>query len=593
MSPDRVTETNPARGRRRARREALRILIRAYPGRTAGLAGLSVVAGGLPAVFAALVGRLVDAPGDAAPALAGIAAVLIGVEVADAASSVVWADLSRRFDEYMLARVMGTTLALPGLDAFEDPELAAQTDRAVRIARFGPGELIGGYQTKWRVQATGLASTVLVATVWPVAAVALLPLWVVAGRFLQADMYRANPFWAEPLRRAEYVKRLGLMPDAAKEQRIFGLTGWLVDRFGREWARVMGELWKARAVGYRTMAVLGPILLAVNVLVLVLAARSALDGGISAGTVAVLVQGLLGMAALASQDGDIWIENGAIPVPDVLAHEQATRAWQPSVRGDGEVGKDLPGREIRFEAVTFAYPGRDPVYSSLALSIEAGRSLAIVGLNGAGKTTLAKLLTGLETPQSGRILVDGLDLSTLRLDAWRRQVAAIFQDFVRYELPARDNIGFGSPAVADDALVLAAASRAGADKILADLPDGLDTILSRRYTGGVDLSGGQWQRIALARAMAAVSAGARVLVLDEPTAQLDVRAEADIYRRFLDMTEGLTSIVISHRFSTVRQADRIVVVEHGRVAEDGDHAALLAQGGRYATLFRTQADRYE
>jgi ATP-binding cassette subfamily B protein len=175
-------------------------------------------------------------------------------------------------------------------------------------------------------------------------------------------------------------------------------------------------------------------------------------------------------------------------------------------------------------------------------------------------------------------------------------VAAIFQDFVRYQLPARENIGFGAVERLGqpdaDERILDAARKAGADAILERLPAGLDTILSRRHDGGVDLSGGQWQRIALARAMAAVGAGARVLVLDEPTAHLDVRAEADLYDRFLDLTQGLTSIVISHRFSTVRRADRIVVLDGGRIVEDGSHDELVAAAGRYATLFHAQAMRY-
>ncbi|MEQ7010569.1 ATP-binding cassette domain-containing protein [Actinopolymorpha sp. B17G11] len=257
----------------------------------------------------------------------------------------------------------------------------------------------------------------------------------------------------------------------------------------------------------------------------------------------------------------------------------------------------LPTDEIRVEGLRFTYPGGGSVvYDGLDLRIEAGQSLAIVGLNGAGKTTLAKLIAGLELPQAGRISVDGIDLADLDPTSWRRSVAAIFQEFVHYDLPAWDNIGFGAVEALHDAdadqRAAEAAERAGAGGILARLPDGLATPLSPGFAGGVDLSGGQWQRIALARAMAAVRAGARLLILDEPTAQLDVRAEADIYDRFLDLTRGLTTIVISHRFSTVRHADRIVVLDAGRISEDGRHDELIAAGGEYARLFDSQAMRY-
>ncbi|HEY8456963.1 MAG TPA: ATP-binding cassette domain-containing protein [Actinopolymorphaceae bacterium] len=605
-----------------ARRAALGVLIRAYPIRTLLLALLAALAGLLPSGFAVLVAKLVGVLAEVVDAGLGSAAgermvsilvligvVLVGLEAVRALQSLHATDLYRRFDEHLLARVMSSTMRVPDLRLFEDPVLAAQTDRAVaRVARYGPGELISGLSVRWTNTAQGLAATALVASVWPMAALVLLVLWLVAGRHLRADIYRANPFWSDPLRRASYLKRLSLMPEWAKELRIFGLSSWLIDRFRAEWQNVMTQLWRSRQVGYRTTTVLGVLVLAANLLVVALAARAALDGDLGIEALTILVQGLAAMALLASQDGDIWIENGAIPIPDVLAHERTVGGIE-GTSSAGRPATGLPSRAITFEGVRFSYPGRDqPVYDGLDLTIEAGRSLAIVGLNGAGKTTLIKLLTGLTRPQAGRILVDGLDLRELDLVSWRRQVAAIFQDFVRYQLPARDNIGFGgieslsgtrtasydtrrAPDV--ERRIREAARRAGADEILDRLPLGLDTVLSRRHDGGVDLSGGEWQRIALARAMAAVDAGARVLVLDEPTAHLDVRAEADLYDRFLDLTSGLTAIVISHRFSTVRRADRIVVLDAGRIVEDGSHEELVAAGGRYARLFRQQASRYD
>jgi ABC-type multidrug transport system fused ATPase/permease subunit len=261
-------------------------------------------------------------------------------------------------------------------------------------------------------------------------------------------------------------------------------------------------------------------------------------------------------------------------MPPAGALEQGTR---PTSR--------LPARAIRLRNVRFAYPtSAEPVLAGVDLEIPAGSSLAIVGQNGAGKTTLAKLLCRLYDPQGGAIEVDGIDLCELDLEGWRARVAAVFQDFVRFELPLRDNV---APAGAADETIEAALADAGASGLAS-----LDTILARGYPGGIDLSGGQWQRVALARALCAVRLGAGVVLLDEPTAQLDVRGEAEIFERLLRATRHATTILISHRFSTVRQADRVCVLEHGRVIELGTHHELMALGGRYRTMFELQASRF-
>ncbi len=243
--------------------------------------------------------------------------------------------------------------------------------------------------------------------------------------------------------------------------------------------------------------------------------------------------------------------------------------------------------------MTFGYGDGAPVLRDLDLTIPAGRPLAIVGLNGAGKTTLVKLLARLYEPQAGRITVDGIDVRAFPAAAWRQRLGAIFQDFVHYDLPVRDNVGFGAPELLrDDARVRSSLARAGALTLVDALPHGLDTVLSREYDGGAELSGGEWQRIAIARALMAVERGATVLVLDEPTANLDVRAEAEFFDRFLELAQGLTTILISHRFSTVRRAEQIVVLDEGRVVEQGTHAELLSHGGRYSELFHLQAERF-
>jgi ATP-binding cassette, subfamily B, bacterial len=276
--------------------------------------------------------------------------------------------------------------------------------------------------------------------------------------------------------------------------------------------------------------------------------------------------------------GFSWaIDGAAAPVAAVLRLEPAMRP-AGALRSGDRPADAKPTREIRLRDVTFTYPAGAltplsagaPVLAHFDLTIPAGSSLAIVGQNGAGKTTIAKLLCRLYDPQSGAIEIDGVDIRDLDLASWRSRVAAVFQDFIRLELPLRDNV-----------------APAGAANLAA-----LDTVLARWYDGGTDLSGGQWQRIALARALAAVTLGAGVVLLDEPTAQLDVRGEAEIFDRLLAATRHCTTILISHRFSTVRHADRICVLEHGRVIELGTHDELMALGGRYRTMFDLQAQRF-
>ncbi|MGH3489904.1 MAG: ABC transporter ATP-binding protein [Actinopolymorphaceae bacterium] len=588
---------------------ATKALARAFPGLVAVLVGLLALTGALPAVFALLVARLVTGLPSAVRegfgstdgrhvlvTLAAMAAVLLADELVGAARSFVQADLYRRYEEHLLARVMAATLSASRLELFEDPALAGRVERTRELARLEPGDLVDGLGAKWAAQVQGLAAIVLVATVWPVAAITLAAVWVGVGRRLQADYQRLELHASDPFRRAAYLKNLAVLPAWAKEVRTFGLVGWVAEQFAYYWKLTQAELRMARRVDRRTtIGVLVAVVIS-NAAVLAWAAWATTRGSLEIGALTVLVQGMFGAVMLADQEGDLLIGWGASRVPDVVDVEAAAAALRTGPVGTiSAAGR--PTSEIRIEGLRFAYPGGGAVvYDGLELQIEAGQSLAIVGLNGAGKTTLAKLIAGLELPQAGRISVDGIDLTDLDPESWRLSVAAIFQDFVHYDLPARDNIGFGAVEALHDADAVErateAARRAGAEEILARLPDGLATPLSPVFAGGVDLSGGQWQRIALARAMAAVRAGARLLILDEPTAHLDVRAEADLYDRFLDLTRGLTTIVISHRFSTVRRADRIVVLDAGRVSEDGSHEQLIAAGGEYARLFGKQAMRY-
>lgn len=252
----------------------------------------------------------------------------------------------------------------------------------------------------------------------------------------------------------------------------------------------------------------------------------------------------------------------------------------------------VPRIGLAFEGVTFSYPGAaKPVFEQLDLELRAGEATALVGVNGAGKTTLVKLLARLYDPQSGRVTLDGIDIREFDPGEYRAKLAVVLQDFERYQLSARENVGFGRAELPVDETKLRAAARAaGAGDLIAGLPEGWATLLGRQFhERGQDLSGGQWQRIALARAL---YRDAPILLLDEPTAALDSEAEAEIFRRYRELMLGRLSLLITHRFNTVRFADRIVVLDGGRVSEDGDHASLLRVGGRYAAMFEAQANAY-
>jgi ABC-type multidrug transport system fused ATPase/permease subunit len=300
----------------------------------------------------------------------------------------------------------------------------------------------------------------------------------------------------------------------------------------------------------------------------------------------VYAQVALGVSLIAF-GGLNWALDGASAPVAAVARLGPAMAPLGSLALGHEPAADLGRQEIAFRDVSFGYPGNEhAVLAGLDLTVPAGTSLAIVGQNGAGKTTLAKLLCRLYDPTAGSITIDGVDLRDVEVAGWRNRVAAVFQDFVRFELSLRENVDPAGEASDDD--IRAALADAGAAQLTE-----LDTPLAKGYAGGTDLSGGQWQRVALARALCAVRRGAGLVLLDEPTAQLDVRGEAEVFDKVLQATRRVTTILISHRFSTVRHADRICVLEHGRVIELGNHEELMARGGRYQTMFELQAKRFE
>jgi ATP-binding cassette subfamily B protein len=411
----------------------------------------------------------------------------------------------------------------------------------------------------------------------------------VASRTEAAHHYGSS----ELARRTEYYYDLGVTAPAAKEIRVFGLGGFLLNRYDASWRRSMADvLTPASRRPLVAAAALGAVVLAGTAWI----ASEVVAGRVSIGPAAVYVQALMvGLGAVQQSSWTGLQTELALSTMDRFERAVAAMAAPApvAVGGPGEPAGGLPRQAIQFERVSFSYPGGADALRELDLVVPAGTSLAIVGANGAGKTTLVKLLAGLYEPTAGRITVDGTDLRALDQTGWRRRLAAVFQDSTRFALSAYTNVAFGRVDVLDDGPgVAAAAAAAGLDAKVAELPFGWDTPLSAEYDGGTDLSGGEWQKVGLARALFAVGHGASVLILDEPAAHLDARAEARLYEQFLAMTRGLTTFVISHRFSTVRRASSIVVLDGGRVVEKGSHDELLARDGTYAEMFRLQAARF-
>jgi ATP-binding cassette subfamily B protein len=569
------------------------VLPKAAPGLAAAWWIALVLRGILPAAFAIAMGVLVGAVqrGDSLTGpLAFAGAIFVLLQVLSPIHQALSANIGDRTAAWLYDRLTEACVRPPGVGHLEDPKLTGDlvVAREFDLGMTGPPLAISlDFIANGMVEMiAGVASAVILARYAWWAPIALAGAWLATHWLLResAIWYDRNTDEVRGAQRdADYAYRLAVDPPASKELRLFGLAGWTIDRFIAKRTR-LHELQYA-ATRLRERPVIWSMLLVVsaNVLVFWLVANAAAESRISLGEAVVYIQSAIGVSAIAFGGFGWALDGAAAPVMAVLRLESAMRP-AGELRSGTRPADAMPGREIRFRDVSFAYPASAPVLEHFDLTIPAGSSLAIVGQNGAGKTTLAKLLCRLYDPQSGAIEIDGVDLREFDLASWRSRVTAVFQDFIRLELPLRDNV---APAGAPDEAVLAALESAGAGKLAS-----LDTVLARGYTGGTDLSGGQWQRIALARALAAVTLGAGVVLLDEPTAQLDVRGEAEIFDRLLAATRRCTTVLISHRFSTVRHADRICVLEHGRVIELGTHDELMALGGRYRTMFELQAQRF-
>lgn len=500
--------------------------------------------------------------------------------------------LSERYANLASVRLMEHAATLD-LEDFEDADLQDRLERARRQTMGRSpllGQLFGQAQDAVTVIAFGVGLAAYAPWLIGLILVALLPAFLGEMHF-NAQGYALNFHWTPERRELDYVRQTGASVETAKEVKIFALAPFLIARYRHladTFHRANRALAARRALWGGALSLLGTggYYAAYGYLT-----WRTVRGDFTVGDLTFLAGSFLRLRSLLEGllSGFSQVANQALFLDDLYSFFDI----RPEILSrPGARAMPQPIREgFVFEDVGFRYPGAERwAVRGLSLEIGAGESIALVGENGAGKTTLVKLLARLYDPDEGRILLDGVDLRDYDLDELRAHIGVIFQDFVRYHLSAADNIAVGRIEARDDrARIEEAARRSLADAVIAKLPGGYDQMLGKRFGSGVELSGGEWQKLAIARAY---MRQAQVMILDEPTAALDARAEFEVFQRFRELSEGRTTVLISHRFSTVRMADRILVLRHGAVIEEGDHASLLAAGGLYAELFSLQAEGY-
>ncbi len=479
------------------------------------------------------------------------------------------------------------------LEDFEDSELQDRLERARRQAA-GRMTLIGQLlaQAQDVVTIATFAAGLVVYAPWLIVllAIALVPAFVGEAHF-NALSYALNYTRTPERREIDYVRQTGASAETAKEVKIFGLNAFLIERY----RALAGSFYEANRKLSRQRATVGSVLTAIGTIAYYVAYAyivwRTLHRDFTIGDLTFLAGSFRRLRTLLESllMGFSQIAGQALYLDDLFSFFEI----QPEIVSPPDA-RPFPApirKGFEFEDVGFRYPGAERwAVRHLSFTLPAGEVLALVGENGAGKTTLVKLIARLYDPDEGRILLDGFDLREYDLFALRANIGVIFQDFVRYHLTAAENIAVGRIDARDDrSRIVAAARRSLADEVIAKLPNGYDQVIGKRFRTGIDLSGGEWQKIAIARAY---MRDAQVLILDEPTAALDARAEFEVFQRFKELSRGKTAVLISHRFSSVRMADRIVVLADGSVEAIGTHEALLAQGGRYAELFELQAAGY-
>ena len=418
----------------------------------------------------------------------------------------------------------------------------------------------------------------------------VLPAFVGESHF--AFLGYAKNFRQTPVRRQlDYLRVLGGSKEAAKELKLFGLSKFLTERF----TRLSDEVYEENVALSKRKLIAGGLLSIIGSLgyysAYVYVIWRTVMGALTIGSLYFLAGAILQASSNIQQIFSTLsgVADQALFLTDLLAFFE----MQPTIRSKPNA---LPAprpirRGFEFRNVSFAYPGSERrILKNLDFTLHVGERVALIGENGQGKTTIVKLITRLYDPTEGQILLDGVDLREYSLEDLYREIGVIFQDFMRYEMTARENVAVGRIEELDNTNEIVAASHKSlADEVVAKLPGGYDQMLGRRFDNGVDLSGGEWQKLALARAYLR---NAQLLILDEPTAALDARSEYEVFERFAELTGGKMALFISHRFSTVRMADRIVVLSEGQITEDGTHERLMALGGQYAGMFEMQAASY-
>jgi len=519
-------------------------------------------------------------------------ALAVGSDVLGRAISLLNGLLSERFSNETSLRLMAHAATLD-LEDFEDSELQDRLQRARQQAA-GRSSLIAQLfgQAQDVITIVSFAAGLLVFAPWLIVmlAVALIPAFIGETHF-NAQSYSLNFAWTPERRELDYVRQTGASVETAKEVKIFGLNAFLIERY-----RTLSERFFAanRVLAIRR-AGWGGVLAAIGTLAYYIAYAyivwRTLRGDFSIGDLTFLAGSFMRLRNLLENllIGFSQVAGQALYLDDLFSFFEI----QPEIVPP-ENPRPFPvpiQHGFVFENVGFRYPGAERwAVRNLNFELAAGEILALVGENGAGKTTLVKLLARLYDPDEGRILLDGHDLREYDLFALRANIGVIFQDFMRYNFTAADNIAVGRIEAREDrARIIESAERSLADEVIAKLPNGYDQVIGKRFRTGIDLSGGEWQKIAIARAY---MRDAQLLILDEPTAALDARAEYEVFERFKELSRGKTVVLISHRFSSVRMADRIVVLKDGTVEAEGTHAQLLQQRGRYAELFELQAAGY-